>query len=224
MRDLAPEISASNNERKGVKPRILWWVRARNRVTNEIETIGFWNGDDHQTFVIDGETRTYFGAGNILGYGDMTFESALHIRTFTVNTAYVTPEIELALRGYETRFARTELHLAFYNTETNNLLAPPVRVFKGWINKLKIKTPKVNEMGSATVDLVGHTRLLTKKLASKRSDQNQTRRQAGDRFFKDVSMTGTVQVAWGEKMTGAYGNFSGPFPNEPLNQFYNAFR
>lgn len=199
MRILAPEISASLNTRQGVKPRVLWWVEARNRTTGQKETVGFWNGDDHQSFVINGQSRLYYGAGNVLGYGDATFEAALNIRSFAVTTAYLTPEIELALRGYDTRFARTDVHLALFDTATNNLVAPPVRVFKGWINKVKLKTPKVNETGSATVELVGHTRLLTKRLASKRSDQNQRLRNGDDFFFNDVSMTGTVTTAWGEK-------------------------
>lgn len=209
MRDFPIEVRNKLSDRQGIIPRVLWWVKARNRSTGDIEQIGFWNGDDHQTFVIDGQSRLYYGAGNILGFGQQTLEAALHIRTLTVSTTAISPEVQLALRGYQTRYAPTEIHLAIFDTDTNNLVAPPVRMFKGWINKLKIKTPKVNGQGNASIELVGHTRLLTKMLAAKRSDQNQKLRNPSDTFFRDVAMTGTVITPWGEKGVAARGGGGG---------------
>ena len=53
-------------ERRGTDARVLLWIEAKNRETGLSEVIGFWSGDDHQDFLIDGEIRTYFGAGQVI--------------------------------------------------------------------------------------------------------------------------------------------------------------
>ena len=209
MRQLPTEITNYLQQNSGVKTRVLLWVEARNRTTGVAETIGLWNGEDHRQFVIDGQTRTYYGCGNFIQVGTMSFQSGLNIRRFTIAVSPITPEIDLVLRDYDPKFAPTQVHLAFYNTETNNLIAPPVKMFKGWIDKFPIKTPSVGGEGDGKIEMVGHTRLLTKRLALKRSNDTQRQRNASDTVFSDVSITGQISTPWGSKTvatrTGAFG-------------------
>jgi hypothetical protein len=209
MRDLPTEIQTEINRRDGVIVRALVWFAAKNRDTGETEYLGMWNGDDHQSFVVDGETRLYYGAGNLISVGDLVTQASLNIRMLSFGFSHITPELNQVLRLYDPKRAPIEVHLAFFSPETNNLVAPPVRMHKGWVNKFKISTPPKNDTGSATMDAVGHTRLLTKKLAARRSNENQRKRAGADTFFTDVGMTGTVTTPWGAKGVGAMSNGGG---------------
>jgi len=197
MLDLSSEIQAELNARSGVMSRVMWWLSAKNRTTGELEYMGIWTGDDHQTFTINGEPRVYYGAGNLLNVDTLVSEAVLNIRNFNITFSGITPELETALREYDPKFAPVEVHVAFFSPLTGNMVSDPVRMFKGWINKAPINTPPVGGQGTATVQMVGHTRLLTKKTASKRSNENQKKRNGSDTFFKDVSITGSVVTPWG---------------------------
>lgn len=200
MRNLPSEISSYLASNAGIVVRQLLWVEAKNRSTGEVETIGFWSGEDHIQFVIDGDTRTYYGSGQFIGFNELVVESSLTIRRLTATVVGITPEIETVLRNYDPKMAPTQVHLAFFSATTNNLLAPPVRVDKGWIDKFTIKTPIVNDKGEGSIQMMGNTRYLTRRLPFKRSDQTQKKRLAGDTFYNDVTITGQVSTPWGSKV------------------------
>lgn len=198
MRALPAEIAAALSN-PGIKVRQLLWITARNRGSGNPESIGIWTGEDVQNFTIGGVARTYYGGGSFISAGDMLSEVGLNVRRLSVSMSPITPEIEQVLRGYDAKMAPVELHLAFFSTETNNLVAPPYRIFKGWIDRFPITTPALNGQGEARLDLVSSARILTNGLALKRSNDSQNRRQSGDAFFRDVSISGQIQTPWGSK-------------------------
>lgn len=199
MRQITTEVLTEVSKRAGIKPRVLFWVSARNRDTNAVETMGFWKGDDHQEFVVDGVNRLYYGAGNILDVDDLTFEAALNIRMWNVTFSGLTPEFAQAVRGYDVKGAPILAHLAMFSTDTNNLISPPFKVFDGWINKFPIKTPAIGGTTSAKMECVSNTRLLTKRVPEKRSQESQNKRMPGDNYMRNVGATGTIQTPWGSK-------------------------
>lgn len=199
MRALPSEISTYLLENDGVIIRQLLWVSAKNRATGEYENIGFWSGEDHETFVVEGETRVYYGSGQFINFGELTLESTLNIRKLSATVAPISPEMEVVLRQYDPKMAPTQVHLAFYSPTTNVLIAPPFRVHKGWIDKFPVTTPAVGGEGSGKIDLMGHTRIMTRTLPTKRSDSSQRKRNAGDTFYANVGMTGQVSTPWGSK-------------------------
>lgn len=199
MRDLPVEWINYLATNAGVKVRQLFWVTARNRSTGADETIGIWSGEDHQQFVIDGVTRTYYGSGNFLDFGQLLLESSLKVRKLVVTVSSISPEIDTVLRTYDPKFAPVELHLVIYNPETNNLVSTPLKIFTGWIDKFPVKRPTVNSEGEGRIEMVGATRLLTRELALKRSNESQRLRSPSDTFFADVTMTGQVTTPWGSK-------------------------
>lgn len=201
MRALPPEITALINKREGISIRILFWIAGRNRSTGEIETIGIWNGLDTKQFAVNGQTRTYIGGGGFITMGDLKQEQGLNIQKLVANANPISPEFQDALREYNPRMARVEVHLAVADPETNNLVADPYRIFKGWIDTVSIKTPEKNDVGTATINMVSNARILTRKAAIKRSDENQRARLATDKFFQAVSISGSVQTPWGSKGT-----------------------
>lgn len=221
MRDLPVEWTNYLAGNSGIKVRQLFWVTARNRNTNADETIGIWSGEDHQQFVIDGNTRTYYGSGNFLDFGQLMIESTLKVRKLVVTVSGISPEIDTVLRTYDPKFAPVEVHIVIFNTETNNLVSVPLKVFTGWIDKFPVKRPSINSQGEGRIEMVGATRLLTRELALKRSNESQKKRSAGDTFFADVSMTGQVTTPWGAKGTVAGGGSgSGGSSNNAVRNFF----
>lgn len=199
MRDLPFEVQQYLQMNSGVKVRQLLWIAAKNRTTGAREYLGLWSGDDHQEFTVEGELRTYYGCGQFVDFGQLQVESTLNIRKLSAIVSPITPEVETVLRQYDPKFAPVQLHLALFNPETNNMLPFPLRVFKGWIDKFPVRRPANGEDAQGTIDMVGHTRLLTKKLALKRSDETQRQRSSTDSFYQDVAITGQVQTPWGSK-------------------------
>lgn len=205
MRSLPPDIVSYLATNSGVKTRQLLWITATNRNTGSPESIGLWTGEDTQVFTIDGEARTYYGSGQFINFGNVTLASNLNIQKLTVTLTPISPEMEQVFRGYDAKFASVECHNAFYNTETNNLVAPPVVFYKGWIDKLVITMPPVGGSGEARMDIVGNSRILTNRLAIKRSNDSQQLRLNGDAFFRDVNISGQVQTPWGSKSVSGSG-------------------
>lgn len=205
MRDLPIEIQTYVATQPGVKIRQLLWIIARNRSTGAPEEHGLWSGEDHQVFTVDGEGRTYYGVGQFIDWGQLQVESTLNIRKLSAAVSAITPEVEEVLRTFDPKFAPVQVHLAFFDPETNNLVGNPYRVFKGWIDKFPVRRPANGSDAQGTIDMVGHTRILTRQLALKRSDETQRQRAAGDTFYNDVAITGQVQTPWGEKSVAPSG-------------------
>ena len=177
---------------------VLIWILARNRSTGAQEAIGFWTGDDHQTFVVEGQSRTYFGAGDVLEVPPLTSESGLQVRMHSFGLASLAPEVAMALRGYEPRLAVVEVHRVLFYGSTGAQVADPHRVLAGWIDEAQITTPAIGGQGSATITVASSARALTRTLPICKSDAQQ-RLRTGDRFRRHVDVSGSVDVVWGAR-------------------------
>lgn len=197
MRILPPAVAAARAARVSTHAEILIWIEARNRETGLTEVMGLWTGDDHHDFIIGGETRTYYGAGNILQVPEISAGLGLDVRTVQVGLAAVSPEVEMAIRGYDVRLAPVQLHRAEFDVNGNQL-GPPERLFKGWVNGAPIVTPAEGGAGSATLELVSNARILTRHGGATKSDQVQ-RRRGGCRFRRWATLTQSATVYWGEE-------------------------
>lgn len=202
MRQFPPEVTSYLANNSGVKARQLLWIVARNRTTGNPESIGLWTGEDNQVFTIDGTPRTYYGCGQFISFGKVAIESNLNVQRLVIGMTPISPEMEQVFRGYDAKMAECEAHEVFYSTETNNLIAPPDRFYKGWIDKLIVTRPQVGGSGEARLDIVSSARILTNRLAIKRSNDSQIKRQSGDTFFLDVNFSGQVQTPWGSNSVG----------------------
>lgn len=193
------EILTALGQRNGIKVRILYWVRAKRRDNGEEEALGIWNGSDVRVFAVEGQSRAYVGGGAFLDFDGLKQETGLVIQRLTMRANPVAPEMVNMLRLYEPKGAPVQVHLAFFDTETDQLLADPYRIFRGWINSVAIKTGAEGEPSTVTVDHVGNARILTRLLPARRSDENQRRRNVADRFFRGAGISGAVQTPWGSK-------------------------
>ncbi|SDW78432.1 hypothetical protein [Roseicitreum antarcticum] len=202
--DISATEIAYNAARAGQARHTLVYIWGRNRETGQIESIGFWTGDDHQSFVIDGETRTYFGAGAAIDIDDITGGVGLAVRYVTARLAVV-PEVAQAIRGYDPKLAPVEMHSAVFSLETNALVSEPRRIFKGEINEAPTPTPAIGGEAVFEIRCASSARALTRTLALKRSDAELRRRNPNDRFREYVSTSGIREVPWGEQPTRGAG-------------------
>ncbi len=188
---------AQLEERRGTDARILLWVRAKNRETGGMEVIGFWSGDDHQEFLIDGEVRTYFGAGNVISVAPLIVSPGFSVRNLRVKLPPFTDEVKTLLQTYEPRLAEVELHSCPLDIDTGAPLGQPLRRFKGFLNQAPEE--RQGKRGSAYTELVmvSSARVLTFTLPLKRSNAELQRRNANDRGREYIDTTAQWAVTWG---------------------------
>ena len=208
MRTFDPAVLAQFAAREGMAPGLLVWISAKNRETAELETIGLWTGEDHLEFSIGGETRTYYGAGTLLRTNPLDSVVGLSVRSQTLTFSSIAPEVQQALRGYDPRLAPAEMHVAYFDKMTGNLLAEPMRVFKGLVNTVEIITPAVGGTAEASVELLSASYRLTKSLAVKKSEQSLLARSPTDKFRQYTSVAGSIETIWGGVKAAAPGSGS----------------
>ncbi len=175
----------------------LVWISARTRATGQLENLGLWSGEDDLGVAIGVEARTYTGAGALLQAEPLTAGPGLAVRSYQLMLAAVAPEVEDLAKGYETRFAPVEVRRALFDPATRALVGEPHVVFSGYINGIDFPTAEPGGSASCTLELVSETRILTRHLASKKSDESQKAR-GGDRFRRYGDISGSVPVFWGE--------------------------
>ncbi len=198
--------------RGGLVAHRLIWISARNRATQAVEAMGLWSGEDDITISIDGEARTYQGAGAFLQTEATTSGMGLAVRIHQIGLSAVAPEVEALVKQFETRFAPVAVHRALFNAETRELVGAPHRVFLGMINSIDFPRAADGGAPAAVLDIASETRTLTRTLGLKKSDDSQKRR-AGDRFRRYGDISGSVPVYWGELKAAAPAD---PAPEAPV--------
>lgn len=201
MRDYGTAVEAHLAATSGVQIRHLVWIQARNRSSGAIESVGFWNGLDARSFTIGGSSRTYTGAGTLLGIAPITGEVGLQVRMQQVSLSGIPPEVLQLIHGYDARLAPIEVHRVFFDPEKGVLIGDPVRVMKGWVDEMPVPTPAEGGTDSVTLTVASASRALTKTLTIKKSDEAQRRISATDRGREYASISGAVGVFWGMKNT-----------------------
>lgn len=203
MRSLDPAILAQFEARRGMVARLLVWIVARKRATGAAVPAGFWSGDDHHDFSIGGQSRTYYGAGALLAIDPLQAETGLKVRQHRITLSPIAPEVEQVIHGYDPRLAPVEMHVAYFEPETRALLAAPNRVFKGFVDTLKVSTPPVGGSAEVEVNLLSAAHALTRQLALKKSHESLQARAPNDDFRQYTTLTGAVQALWGEQRATA---------------------
>ena len=200
-------MSYSAISRGPVSHDILIWITARNRSTGLAETMGLWTGSEDIAISIDGDVRSYRGAGQLLDVPPLKSRVGLTVQMQSLGLAATSPEVETAIRLYDSRLAPVEIHVARFDPETNAFLGAD-RVYKGSIDKAPIVTPPKNGgNGGVNLSLASGARRLTRSLTVKRSDESQ-RRRSDDRFFRFADVAGKVERFWGPRRVSGGGSGS----------------
>jgi len=179
-----------------VKLRRLVWIAAKNRDTGATETLGLWNGDQSEVVTINGTARTYIAGGSLLGIDDIDYRVGTEERMRGLRLSPINDAVELAIRGYEPRFAPIEVHEAVYNPATDRFVAEPHRIIRGWIDDLTINRAEVGGESSVEVRVATAMRAGSRHPGVKKSPEHQKRR-GGDEFRRYSDISGSVEVNWG---------------------------
>ena len=198
MRSYPPITAAYFASRAAFRAHLLVWVSARNRTSGLTESIGFWTGADHAEFVLEGETRTYYGAGAMLTADPIRSQTGLKVRTWRIVFNQVAPEAQQLIRGYDARHAPVEVHRALFDPEGEQLIDTPHLVRRGFIDKAPITTPPKGETGGQiAIEISTQSRALTRPVSRYRSDASLRGRAPADAFRKYASIADSVDTKWG---------------------------
>lgn len=198
MRTLPPAVLAHHAARKGRFVHVLIWIQARDRVTGAMESLGLWTGPDHQVVTINGEDRTYYGVGVVLGIDPLVSQSQGNEQTWSFQVSSLHLRVVEALRVYDARLAPVEIHSWDFDPATANPIAEPFREFRGTVMEVDLPTPPVGGEAIATVTCVPDSWRLTRSLTLRRSQGALKARASADGFRRHNTISGAVQVAWGE--------------------------
>jgi hypothetical protein len=203
MRDYPPEILTALASRR-LRARRLLDLTVRDRDTGDPVRVGFWSGLKNVTApVIDPETGdedelTWYGAGALIQIDDIPATVGITVTPVNIRMSQLDAQVNEAVRLYDTKQAVVKIYLTLFDPVTALAIAPGESMFYGYVDDVKIVTPK--EGGTGYVDLTckSHTQELLRGNPSTRSHADQQLRHAGDDFFKDTStIADWGPVQWG---------------------------
>ena len=145
------------------------YVQAVNLTTDLVEPFGIWSGEDSIEISIDGVLRTYLGAGQLLQPEAIKATPGLAVRNYQVRLSAVSADVENLVKGFNTRFAPSEVHRVFFDPGSRALIGPPHPVYRGMIDTIEFPHARAGELPTCLMNLVSATRVLTRTLPTKKS-------------------------------------------------------
>ena len=184
--------------RADLRPHWGIWIVARDMATDGPFPVGYWTGDDAATMVVEGETRSYYGAGAALAIDRLAYQSGAVVQTQRVSLGPLAPEVRQVLRGYDTRQAPVQIHLLM--VDGRGVMTQAEMAFAGVIDTFSINDGPIDDAGNSTVtcdaELVSDARHLTRTLPLMMSDASQKLRSPNDTFRQYSDVAGEVRVVW----------------------------
>ena len=182
----------------GIHAEALIWITVRDFATGNPVTFGFWSGDDHETFTINGSSRLFYGAGALVDVSrePLQYEIGFDAKTWQFEVAMGAVEVETMVRGFDLNLAPVEVWRAVYNMD-GNLIEHPKLMFDGRISAAPITDSE--EGLRCSIQVTSSSVELTLKRPETRSDSVYRAIRSGDRIFRHVDVTRTAKQgnAWG---------------------------
>jgi len=187
--------------RSGLMTRLMFWIEGRERDTGLPAALGLWTGEDAEdishTDMWTGAsvTRTYYGAGEMLGVDAIRWHAGMEVRPVTVTLSSVSPAVITALRVYEPRGAKVQIQKRSYEPDSG----VPVGVeplWMGFVNGAPIPRPAPGGDAVLSLECVSAARLLTIPRPRRKSHAAQGLR-SGDKFRRYTATAGQWDVPWG---------------------------
>lgn len=184
-------------------PRDFVWIVARDRATGEPVSVGFWSDlANISALMIDPETRgavlrEFYGAGSLIQVSDIPSIVGVSVESVAVTMSQLHDQVEEAIRLYDCKQARIEVHTGLLDPDSRKLVDPAEPIFVGFIDHIDIRTPSENEDGAAILTCTSGTQELLRSNPSTRSHADQQVRAPGDDFFLDAAVCGDWDHYWG---------------------------
>lgn len=203
MKLISTENQIALNQRTLVARDFLWII-ARDRNTNNPQPVGFWSDVENATLlVVDPDTllpvyRNYYAAGGLVEINVIPSVSVIQVQEVEIRLSQLDELVEQAVRLYDVKQARVEIHRGLFDPDSRQLVAPAFVRYVGFVNNLRITTPSENGDGGVYLSCVSHTQELTRSNPATRSNEDQKVRNPIDTFFKDTAVVGEWEFDWGE--------------------------
>jgi len=185
-------------ERRGTDPQVLVLIEPRNRETGEVEALGLWTGDDHETFIVDGESHFFMGAGAVIEVPPIRAGIGLEVRRHRVILPPIREEVKLALQVYQAAQARIRVWVQPMDIDSGAPLSAPRRVIKGRLEGAPETLGKVGDQSSTDLVISSAARPLTFTQPLFKSDAAMRLRDPDDRFREYVDNIGDLAIPWGQ--------------------------
>lgn len=208
MRSVGANTVNYLNGRAGLITRYFVWLIAKDRTTGADQSAGFWNGPyPVSVTVVSGqtgvpETRDYVGAGSLISVDDINLVSDMTIQTLRVKLTQTNSSVNNAIRGYDARNGKIEVHYGLLDKSTRLLVDTPYPHFVGTVNKVALTRGKAGSSGGVGLECVSRNRELTIINPAKKSDETQKLRTiiggGPDRLRKYINVTDEWSIWWGE--------------------------
>jgi len=184
-------------------PRDFIWIVARDRSTGAPVSVGFWSDlANISALMIDPETdapalRNFYGAGSLITVSDIPSIVGVSVERTTVTMSQLHDQVEQAIRLYDCKQARIEIHTGLLDPDSRKLVDPAEPIFVGFIDEIEIRTPSENEDGAVVLTCASGTQELLRSNPATRSHADQQVRAPGDDFFLDAAVCGDLDHYWG---------------------------
>ena len=184
-------------------PRDFLTITARDRTTGDPVTVGFWSDlANVSALVIDPEDgapklRDFYGAGSLIGISDIPAIVGVSVETVAITMSQLHDQVEEAIRLYDCKQARVEIHTGLLDPDSRKLVDPAEPVFVGFIDRIEIRTPAEGGEGAAVLTCASGTQEMLRSNPATRSHEDQQIRAPGDAFFKDAAVCGDWDHYWG---------------------------
>lgn len=183
-----------------IVPRWLVWIKAKRNATGAVEAAGYWTGEGPLTVSINGQNRTYTGAGGLVSIDPLEYEAGATVQMRRGSFSMVSPQIIAAVYEYDLRLAPVEIHLALFDPDSEELIGT-AKAFSGWVEESEVSD---GMRPTLTLGFASSARAGTKTLASKKSAASQRERLFDDRGRDYADLAGNVQVKWGGEYKDGY--------------------
>lgn len=184
-------------------PRDFLWIVARDRVTGAPVSVGFWSDlANVSALVIDPDAgspvlRDFYGSGSLIAISDIPAIVGVSVDNVTVTMSQLHDQVEEALRLYDCKQARIEVHTGLLDPDSRKLVDPAEPIFVGFIDHVEIKTPAEGGEGAAILTCASGTQELLRNNPATRSHADQQIRAPGDSFFVDAAVCSDWDHYWG---------------------------
>lgn len=198
---LANQLALSQ---RALVARDFLWIVARDRSTGAPAAVGFWSDVENvSALVLDPDTllpvtRNYYGAGGLIEIEGIPAVSTIQVQDVTIQMSQLDEQVANAVRLYDIKQARVEIHRGLFDPVSRDLVAPALVRFVGFVNLVDIRTPRENESGGVQITCVSHTQELLRSNPATRSHEDQRyTRDPNDFFFVDAGVSHAWEYQWG---------------------------
>lgn len=166
----------------------------------------YWTGEDNIAVNVlpPGETTPVsvnaVGGGTLLDIPAIVDAIGVEARSITIGLDHISSSAGSPMDmvyGSNIRVARVDLHRAFFDPATWNLVSTPVLMFSGRVDGASVDDAAAGGEGGLSLDIIGSAIDLTKTNPAMESDEQQRRRD-GDRFRRWSDSAATVETWWGQ--------------------------